>query len=453
MATHYGKGITLTQRGDGRWRLRWYDPPGSRAPEDRHEKTYRADAFDDAEEHAEKLAELFRAGTTNAAQRLRLLEATYEELLDHWLDPANHANWSPNHAYENAKLADKWVRPVIGRTPGGLIDKDAYTRVFAAMRVAGGWGSMDRVRRILSAVHTWGVERDRLSPGRFPVKQSDVAKPKVATAGTDAEFVPEGMRPDTPRVRRLITALEEEVAGGAHWWRGLHGEVAAWPGLRLGETFALRACHVRRTDGRRRLKVNWQYIEQRTVTLTAAEQAQAAAHPDELLWLAGKVDQAFWPRRPGVVLKRPKGEKVRVAVYPSTMTARLLRRCDEVAGTPGSPLCPDCGDPDCALLFPAPEGGPARRSTFGRDVARKAYALTQQDENARVRWPKGKTGKWLWRFHDLRHHSAVYHLDTLKLPVSDAATLLGHTKDVLMKRYYGSVDGVLERAEEASDKL
>lgn len=447
----YGKSVTLTQRGDGRWRLRWYDPPTSRAPQDRNEQTFRSEDFDLAEAKAEQLAAQLGA-TVGASARLKLLEEPYETLLDDWLDPTKHANWSGNYAYENDKLAGKWVRPVIGRVPGGRIDKAAYDRVFAAMRAAGGYGSMDRVRRILSSVHTWGVERHRLVPGPFPVKKGDVARKRVRTAGADEQFVPEGMRPDTARVRRLVAACEQ-LSGGTYWWRGLQAEVAAWPGLRLGETFALRTCHVWRTDGQRLLTVNWQYIEQRSVTLTPAQARQADADPNRLIWLPGDDERAFWPRRPGVLLKRPKTETVRVAVYRSSLSERLQRRCDEVEGTAGSPPCPDCHDPDCALLFPAPEGGPYRRSLFGRDVARKAYALTQQDEDKKLRWPKGKSGGWQWHWHDLRHHAAVVHLNTMKLPVSDAATLLGHTDDVLMKRYYGTQDGVIERAMAATEDL
>ena len=79
--------------------------------------------------------------------------------------------------------------------------------------------------------------------------------------------------------------------------------------MRLGETFALRCCHV---DGQK-LSVNWQSFAQAT-QFTEAQLAQMHAAPDKLLWLSE--DYAVWPAQPGVLLKRPKSEKTRVAVVP-----------------------------------------------------------------------------------------------------------------------------------------
>ena len=70
----------------------------------------------------------------------------------------------------------------------------------------------------------------------------------------------------------------------------------------------------------------------------------------------------------------------------------------------------------------------------------------------KLRWPKKRTNGWLWHFHHLRHHAAIHHLDTLRLPVSDVAELLGHTEKTLMSCYYGSVDGTLERTFAAYDR-
>lgn len=120
-------------------------------------------------------------------------------------------------------------------------------------------------------------------------------------------------------------------------------------------------------------------------------------------------------------------------------------------------------DPSCSLLFPAPTGGPHTKSAFGRDVARKAFERTLEDPDPALRWKRKRTQRrnakgqlvycWEWHFHHLRHHAAIHHLDELRLPPADAAVLLGNTEQLLMSRYYGTVEGALNRALAASEHL
>lgn len=381
-----------------------------------------------------------RLATRGGAARAKRLDRPFADLLDAYLDIDAHADWSPGHHYEISGLVRKWVRPVMGHVVCGDVTAETYEAVFAQMRKAGARGSIDRTRRTLSACHRWGRSRGWIE-GEFDVSKAQAMGPQQRTAGTQAEFISKDQRPDLARVDRLVDALETIGYGGGTWWRGLQGQVAAWPGLRLGETFALRSCHI--DDDL--LSVRWQYIEWRG-TLTPEQQEQADAAPDDLLWMSET--EAYWPQAPGILMKPPKSEKTRVALAPPWLVERLAKRVAEVEGQPAPP-CPDCSDAGCSLLFPAPNGGPHRRSLFGRDVARKAYERTQKDDNPDLRWPKKRTGGWQWRWHHLRHRSAVHHLDTLRLPVSDAATLLGHTEETLMARYYGSTGGVLERARAA----
>ncbi len=384
----------------------------------------------------------------DAATVVKRRFAPYRDLLDASLDPANRPAWGDSNAYELAGLARKWIRPVLDDIRCVDVDKDVYLAVFKRMRAQDAYGSMDRVRRLLSTTHIHGIQGDWLPAKPFPVPTSEIGTPEpvARTSGQAKEYIPEGQRPDTARVVRLVEALEQ-----IGWWRGLQGELAAWVGPRLGETFALRTCHV--DTAKRQVAINWQYIETRT-KLAPAQQKKLDANPDQLLWLPGKADHAVWADSPGVLLKRPKTGKVRTVVYPTSLAAKIDRRLAEVAGKP-SPPCPedDCYDEDCALLFPAADGKPHRRSNFGRDIARRAYELTQADEDKTLWWPKAKSGKWRWHWHDLRHHAAVHHLDTLKLPTGDAAVLLGHSEDMLIKRYYGAAAGTLERAAEATKNL
>ena len=59
------------------------------------------------------------------------------------------------------------------------------------------------------------------------------------------------------------------------------------------------------------------------------------------------------------------------------------------------------------------------------------------------------SGGWPCTWHSLRHAAAVTLIDRAELSVSDVALLLGHTEDVLMKRYYGAVEGTVRRAQQA----
>ena len=416
----------------------------ARVPDASRPQGYREESLGTDETAArDRAAEI--DGTLVSKTRARLaerLDRPYSELLDEWLDPKHHPSWSNNNASEIAGIVNKWVVPTIGHVRCGDIDGNAYMAVFAKLRLADRHGSLDRMRAVLSNAHSYGTRNRWLEPGPFPVTAVEVTGRKVTKSGAEEGYIPEGMRPDEPRVRRLIEALET-VGWGGTWWRGLQGQVAAYPGLRLGETFALRCCHI---DGQL-ISVNWQYIEQST-SFTSGQLAQMKAAPDELLWLSEEA--AIWPTQPGVLLKRPKSEKVRVAVAPPWLVERLERRVAEASGQ-AAPPCPDCSDADCALLFPSPAGAIHSRSLFGRDVARKAFKRTHDDEDTQLHWPVKRRGGWQWHWHHLRHRSAGHHLDRLRLPVSDAATLLGHTEKTLMTRYYGSDQGVLERAIAAYD--
>ena len=85
-------------------------------------------------------------------------------------------------------------------------------------------------------------------------------------------------------------------------------------------------------------------------------------------------------------------------------------------------------------------------------MARDAYAATQ-NYAPEQRWPRNDDGSWRWTWRELRHHAAVSFIDEMGLPISDAAALLGHSERTLLTRYYGPVDGVLDRARAAAQAL
>ena len=75
--------------------------------------------------------------------------------------------------------------------------------------------------------------------------------------------------------------------------------------------------------------------------------------------------------------------------------------------------------PEDGLVFPAPRGGWARRSNYGRS--------TWDPAAVSVDWPRGDDGHWLWTFHSLRHVFATWALDQPGLRVEDVSRLLGHS--------------------------
>ena len=403
----YGHGITLTARGDGRLRVRWFDPPASRRSEHRRERTFTDP--DAAREFAHELATGFSNHGDHALVRQARRTTPWAEVSQAWVDiKSANGDWSPPIAAQNQQLLTRWALPLLGPLPLPQIYRDDYERVLAAMTAANRPGSRQRIRSLLAQLELWAADSGYCDYRRFPVRTT-TGSSQPTTAGTATGFVAAGLRPDPARVARLRQAVAE-VGRPPRWWRALQLDISSISGLRLGETFALRSCHL--DLDALTLDVRWQYV----------------SYPGE-------------PQH----LKRPKGEKVRTTILLASMRPEMERRLAEVAGEHGPP-CPDCTDSRCGLLFPSPRGGPHFSSAFGRQVARASFQATQADPNPELRWPKRADGQWQWTWHSLRHHAAVTLVDHLQLPVADAALLLGDTEKVFLDRYYGATAGALDRA-------
>lgn len=392
-------------------RIVWYDPPSSRDPRDRYETTERDVKV--AEDTAETISTELSAG--RSTKNLELRRKPFDVLLDHYLDIDNHLDWGEGHATTVRSLMDTWVRPVVGRYACEDIDQVTWTRVIRKVLDARERSTAEGVRRGINAAIVWGTAQGYFPKGYDAFDKVRVPK-GVVVAGRHPDYVPERLRPKTERVALLV-----EAASTIEWWRGLHFQTAAYSGLRLGETFAIRTCHVGRGKNRT-IAVNWQY------------------------------------RGNKPTLARPKGGKTRTTVYPKEMQADLERRCAEAVRLPGQPICPDCGDPSCALLFPSPRGLPQPRRNFTRDIFAPAARATEELASARgdksLAWPKDETSRkrnWLWTFHSLRHHSACWFVNVKGRNPADAALLLGHTPQTFMNRYYGADEGAIARAVEAME--
>lgn len=398
--------VSVSQRGDGRWRVRWREQGRVR------ERTFGADGQGDAERFAAEVA----AGLQRVEGDVQVADAadglvTWGEIFERWKS-AKRQDWSKAAAQQNDQLLTKWALPWLGDLPIGQITGECYQQLFAHMAEQNRLGSRARVRSLLSQLEKWAADNNYRPPRNFPLRGfRSVTAGRVQ--GAASEYVPPRLRPDSRRVTVLREKLVEADVNRA-WWRALHTDIAAYCGLRLGETFALRSCHV--DPQTRRIQVRHQYVMEPGV-------------------------QAF--------LKDPKNGKERTAILLPSLVPDVQRRLAEVRYEDDSPPCEDCSDPGCGLLFPAPFGGPHDRSHFGK-MARDAFALTWEHEEPSHRWPRGPNGGWLWSWRDLRHHAAVVLLDQFGLPPAQAALLLGHSEEVLLKRYYGPQEDAIEQALKAT---
>jgi integrase len=84
---------------------------------------------------------------------------------------------------------------------------------------------------------------------------------------------------------------------------------------------------------------------------------------------------------------------------------------------------------DDELMFPAPEGGLARRSNYGRNLWDKAA----ED----VSWPRrlDRNG-WLWTFHSLRHVFATWALSQPNIRIEDVSRLMVHSSIRVTQEIY-----------------
>jgi integrase len=411
--SQFGHGVTVAARADGRLRVRWHDPPQLRTVDTRQEASFPPGRAEDAYALARELATGFALATPGRAGMLARSRASWWQVADRWLT-IKTTDWSGDQPETNRQLLVKWAVPVLAEVPISEVRTEHYQQLFATMAAAGSLGSRNRVRALLAQLERWAADNGYREHRSFPIRsfpRTSGRDPHTArTVGTDEQYVPPQLRPDPRRVAALRHAVTQ-VGRRPAWWRALHCDLAAHAGLRLGETFALRTCHL--DLDALTIAVNWQYTQTR---------ADPTLH------------------------KRPKNGRVRTAMFPASIRTELAHHLDQLTPHPDEPACVDCLDPACALLFPAPSGGPHTRSLFGRWIARPAYQHTQTDPDPHARWPRTPQGGWLWTWHSLRHHAAVQLLDVHQLAVGDVAQLLGHSEDVLMKRYYGPTDGLLARA-------
>jgi integrase len=316
----------------------------------------------------------------------------------HYLDPARRparvARWSERHRDEQVRYCRRFVLPVLAAVPCRRMTRLHLQAVLDQAPTA---SVAEHLRRCLTALVAAGLEEGHL------LARQDVLR-GVRWRGGEAEApeapglaITEAEIPPTAAVHALARAAAER---SGVWWRELEVLLVAYSGLRWGEHVALSADRV--DLGRRRITLDRQVIETRSA----------------------------------LKLSLPKGRRRRVTMLPARtpggvdLAALVDRRLGELEAD--------------ALVFPAPRGGWARRSNYGRNTWDPAAAAAG--------WPRRADGRWAWTFHSLRHVFATWALAQPGLGIEDVSRLLGHSSTRVTQEVYVHVyDDVYQRFYEATE--
>ena len=370
----------------GYWRLRWEE--GGR----RRDTTARSRI--EAIAKAGELVERLERGTATDLGR-----ATGADLVAHYLDPARRPPrvkmWSERHRDEQVRYCHRYVLPVLASVPCRRMTRLDFQIVLDQATTP---SVASHLVRCLTALVTAGLEEGHLL-ARQDVLRGVRWRPRAGTevpeppgmAVTEAEI------PTTPAVHALAQATAEQTGV---WWRELEILFVAYSGMRWGEHVALTADRV--DAERRRITVDRQVIETRSA----------------------------------LKLTLPKGRRRRVTMFPArtpgdvNLGGLVERRLHEIEAD--------------GLVFPAPRGGWARRSNYGRN--------TWDPAAIKAGWQRTPGGRWAWTFHSLRHVFATWALAQPGLRIEDVSRLLGHSGTRVTQDVYVHVhDDVYQRFYEATE--
>ncbi len=350
----------------GYWRVRWDEGRRHRDTTARSQ----ADAIVKAGDLVERLA---RSAPTE------LGKARGADLVAHYLDPARRpprvACWSDRHRDEQIRYCNLYVVPIIGHVACRQLTRADFQ---AIMDRAPTRSVAQHIRRCLTGLVAAGLEEGHLLvrqdllrgvrwSGDNPVEATD-------RAVTRAEI------PSVEAVHALARTTAEQTGV---WWRELQILLVAYSGMRWGEHVALTADQL--DAGQRRIHIERQVIETRSAL-------------KETL---------------------PKSRRRRTTMYPAStpgsidLAAMVERRLEELG--------------DGGLVFPAPRGGWARRSNYGR--------WTWDPAATAVDWPRAGRA-WAWTFHSLRHVFATWALHEARIPIEDLSRLLGHSSTRVTQDIY-----------------
>lgn len=352
-------------RPGGYWRVR-FEEAGRRR--DTSART-QADAIAKATELVERLS---RGTATDLAK------ATGAELVAHYLDAQRRTPrgqpWSERHRDEQARYCGLYVDPEIGPIACRRLTRADFQRTLdraSTVSVA------QHLRRCLTGIVNAGLEEGHLLPRQDllrGVRWHGIDDPSTREPEGLVRAITEDEIPTTAMVHALATATAHRCR--PVWWRELEILLVAYSGLRWGEHAALTAQQI--DADRRRIVVDRQILETRRALKTAL----------------------------------PKGRRRRVTMYPAVTPGGV-----DLAALVDKRLA-ELDHPD-DLVFPAAQGGWARRSNYGRNT----WDPAAHD----IGWPRTENDRWTWTFHSLRHVFATWSLNQPGLRLEDVSRLLGHS--------------------------
>jgi integrase len=386
----------------GYWRLEFYE-------HNRRRQTTAGKTFEDAGQKVKEILARLDADTQPEGEKVlnEFLEAYFA-----WA----HEEWTSEQYYvETKRSLENALKPYL-RLRCRQLDGRRLTGICNAATTA---GVAKQQRSRLRAMLTWGkksryftLEQSRCLndylyvPNKEPIKKPS-RKSQTRTAGEGAKFVTKDEVPLHGQVRRLAEELQKLL-----WYGELMVEFDGATGLRLGELCALSTDHLHLRE--RMVEVEWQVSD---VPL-----------PD------------------GGRLCRPKGNKVRTAVFPVVsetgypLMERLRDRVEEVETEYQAGRNPH------RLLFPAKKGGYWWKTSFTNDFFTPAAEAAGWErlswvENGKVRF------QWKHTMHSLRHRMARDAIDIWKFTPAELTAVGGwESMGVVWEMYYGQSKDLLKSA-------
>ncbi len=388
-------------------------------------KQYRLTYFEDGKQKGTTAQSL-----AHAMERASLIEkkllAEYgdrsflsvSEMIAAYLNPdendTSRGEWGDSHRVnvENA-FRKSVLKQIGGMTCADLTSSDLSNLVLAQETTS----NADHLARYLNNLINWAfaeewvlVEPKTLTKGlRSQVKKvtKTVGGEKPSVAGESKLKVANGEIPSHEAVRELG---RQAKAVTDVWWHELHVNLAAYSGLRLGESFDLDIDHI--DLEKREIKVETQKIEVR-----------------------GKMKRTA-----------PKWNTTRTTVYPITtpggykLQEMMKKRVAELKLLKKKNQVPKLQDGSYRLLmFPSEQGAWQSGSNYGKRIRRPAQEAAG--------WPKDeKTNKFIWTHHSLRHVFCSFYIFDRKADVRDVSIAAGHKSyTTTMDMYIGQSKGALDR--------
>ena len=397
-------------------RVKIYSPTGK--------KQYRLTWYEDGKQNGTTAKSFTHAVEKASVIEKRLLAKhgdrsllSVKEMIEAYLNPdeddLSRGEWGDNHRVNVENSFAKWVLPALGTMTCADLTSADFSDLVGKQTTT---SNADHLASYLSKFINWAyaeewilVEPESMSKGlRAQVKKvtKRVGDSKPTVAGENALKVDKSEIPDEAAVFALGQAAKN-ISGD--WWQELLVNLAAYSGLRIGESFDLDIDSI--NLARREITISTQKIEVR-----------------------GEKKRTL-----------PKWDTIRTTTYPLVtpggyaLHKNLTKRVRELKKLQASKQIPSLQDGSKRLLlFPNKSGGWQSASYFGKSVRRPAQEVAG--------WPKDENGKFLWTHHSLRHVFCSYYIFDRKGDVRDVSIAAGHKSyTTTMDMYRGQSQGALDR--------